>query len=92
MNLQLLSYNIRYGGTGREAALASVIGAAAPDLVVLQEATNPKVVERVAHDAGMTQWGSRAGHSLGFMSRIPVRAETVWRMVPAGKRWGVLYL
>jgi endonuclease/exonuclease/phosphatase family metal-dependent hydrolase len=75
VNLQLLSYNIRYGGTGREVALAAVIGAASPDLVVLQEATNPSVVERVAQETGMTQWGSRAGHSLGFMSRIPVRAE-----------------
>lgn len=98
MNLQLLSYNIRYGGTGREAALASVIGAAAPDLVVLQEATNPKVVERVAHDAGMTQWGSRAGHSLGFMSRIPVRAEwhrprvsrhAFLEITPEGTAWRV---
>lgn len=39
MTLRLLSYNIRYGGTCREAALAAVIGAAAPDLVVLQDAT-----------------------------------------------------
>jgi endonuclease/exonuclease/phosphatase family metal-dependent hydrolase len=73
--LRLLSYNIRYGGTGHEAALAAMIRSATPDLVVLQEATNPQVVERLAADSGMTQWGSRAGHSLGFMSRIPARPQ-----------------
>jgi endonuclease/exonuclease/phosphatase family metal-dependent hydrolase len=98
VNLQLLSYNIRYGGTGREAALASVVGAAAPELVVLQEATNPGVVERVARASGMTQWGSRAGHSLGFMSRIPVRVEwhrprvsrhAFLEITPEGTAWRV---
>jgi endonuclease/exonuclease/phosphatase family metal-dependent hydrolase len=73
--LRLLSYNIRYGGSGREAAIASMVRAASPDLVLLQEATAPPVVERLAAETGMTQWGSRAGHSLGYMSRIPVRVE-----------------
>jgi exodeoxyribonuclease-3 len=74
--LRLLSYNIRYGGRGREDALAAVIRDAAPDLVVLQEATSPSVVERLARGAGMAGWGARDGHSLGFMSRAGVaRAE-----------------
>ena len=71
MILRLLSYNIRYGGRGREDALTAVIAAAAPDLVILQEATKPDVVERVARGAGMAQWGARRGESLGFMSRRP---------------------
>ena len=41
MTLRLLSYNIRFGGRGREQALAETIVAAAPDLVVFQEATDP---------------------------------------------------
>ena len=41
MTLRVLSYNIRYGGTGREAELLTVIRSAAPDLVVFQEATQP---------------------------------------------------
>ena len=57
MILRLLSYNIRYGGAGREQALTTVIAAAAPDLVILQEATKPGVVERVAQATGMAQWG-----------------------------------
>ncbi len=45
MSFKLLSYNVRYGGGGREPHLAAVIREADPDLVVLQEATDPRVVE-----------------------------------------------
>ena len=75
MTLRLLSYNIRYGGAGREAALAAVIRSCQPDLVVLQEATKPEVIEQVARAAGMPAWGSRRGNSLGFMSRLPVESH-----------------
>ncbi len=74
--LRLLSYNIRYGGTGREEALAGVIRSAAPDVVMLQEATDPGVVARVASLAGMTYWGAERGHSTGYISRIPVHGHT----------------
>jgi exodeoxyribonuclease III len=77
VSLRFLSYNIRYGGTGREAPLASVIRACEPDVVVLQEATNPLVVARVAEKAGFPHWGSRPGHSTGFLSRLPV-AHHAW--------------
>jgi exodeoxyribonuclease-3 len=72
VTLRLLSYNIRYGGRGRESALAAVINHTTPDLVIFQEATRPGVVERLARDTGMAVWGSRPGHSLGFMSRTPI--------------------
>lgn len=75
--MRLLSYNIRRGGRGREDALVAVIRATEPDLVVLQEATMPAVVEHVAHATGMAAWGSRQGQSLGFMSRRPV-ARAQW--------------
>jgi endonuclease/exonuclease/phosphatase family metal-dependent hydrolase len=39
---------------------------------VLQEATLPDVVERLARAAGMTVWASHPHHSVGFMSRIPI--------------------
>ena len=77
MTLRLLSYNIRYGGRGREEALATVIGAAAPDLVIFQEATRPDIVERLARATGMPRWGARRGESLGFMSRGPL-AHVAW--------------
>jgi exodeoxyribonuclease III len=72
VTLRFLSYNIRYGGTGREAQIASVVSACAPDVVVLQEATDPGVVARVAERAEFAHWGSRQGYSTGFMSRLPV--------------------
>ncbi len=99
MILRLLSYNIRHGGAGREDALAAVIANASPDVVVLQEATNAAVVERLAQGAGMAQWGVRRGQSLGFMSRRPL-LHVEWHrprlsrhafleIVPEGGAWHV---
>jgi exodeoxyribonuclease-3 len=70
--VRLLSYNIRFGGRGREAELAKVIRAAAPDIVLLQEATDAGVVARVAEAAGLPRWASQPAHSTAFMSRLPV--------------------
>jgi exodeoxyribonuclease-3 len=99
VSLRLLSYNIKHGGSGREQPLAEVIRQASPDLVVVQEAERPKVLEQLAHDTGMAQWGVRRGQSLGFMSRVPV-AHVDWHqprvsrhafieIVPAGSTWRV---
>ena len=82
--MKLLSYNIRYGGAGREDRLAAVIREAEPDLVMLQEATNPRVVERVAQATGMNIWAAHAGYSLGFISRVKVSSHE-WHW-PAGTR------
>lgn len=70
--MRLLSYNIRHGGAGREAAIARVIKACRADLVLLQEATRPESVERIARLAGMATWRSYGRQSLGFLSREPV--------------------
>jgi len=72
VTFRILSYNIRHGGIGREQPIAAVIASIAPDIVVLEEATRPDVVERLARDTGMEQWSARAGKSLAFMSRKPV--------------------
>jgi exodeoxyribonuclease-3 len=73
---RLLTYNIRRGGSGREAALADVVAACRPTLVVLQEARVPGVVERIAAAAGLPYWGARDGESLGFLSAVPMRRAT----------------
>lgn len=94
--MRLLTYNIRHGGHGRIAPLASVINACAPDLVLLQEATDPGNVERLAEATGMADWKAYGGQSLGFLSRQPV-AFSKWtrprisrhafiEIVPAGER------
>lgn len=71
--LRVLSFNIRYGGAGRESQIASAIASASPDVVVLQEATRPAVVAEIARQAGMPHHGAQAGRSLAFISRTPVR-------------------
>ena len=71
--MRLLSYNIRFGGVGRAQQIASVIRECDPDLVILQEATRPNVVEAIANAAGMKHWGAKPGYSVAFLSRIEVK-------------------
>lgn len=78
MALSVLTYNIRHGGVGREAPLAAVIRSAGADLVVLQEAIVPDVVERLARACDLPHWQARAGYSLAYLSRSPV-AACAWR-------------
>ena len=74
MVLRLLSYNIERGGVGREQAIADVINRDHPHIVVLQEASRPDVVARLARATGMAHSGAHRGRSLGFLSRFPIRA------------------
>jgi exodeoxyribonuclease-3 len=79
--LRLLTYNIREGGIGRAEQIAQVIKAASPDVVALQEARNPPVVEQIARLAGFKHWGSKLGHSTGFLSNAGVVGHA-WRHPP----------
>lgn len=94
--MRLLSYNIRYGGARRVDAIARVVGRCRPDVVVLQEATRPAIVEELAAKTGMREWRSYARQSLGFLSRERVE-HAAWHrprfsrhafveIVPAGGR------
>lgn len=94
MKLKLLSYNIRFGGRGREEWLATVIRRADPDLVVFQEATDPAVIGRLAQATQMPHWAAKSGHSIGYISRLeiahhewhyPVRSKhSFLEIVPVG--------
>ena len=79
--MRLLTYNIREGGVGRAEQIAAVIRAASPDVVALQEARDPVVVERIASLAGFGFHGSRRSHSTGFLSNVPV-VNHGWRHPP----------
>ena len=72
MMFRLLTYNILHGGTGRVEAIAQVINAVAPDLVLLQEATDAANVERLAEATGMEDGRTFQRQSLGFLSRKKV--------------------
>lgn len=84
MTFKLLSYNVRYGGGGRESQLASVIKDADPDFVLLQEATNPRVVERLSAETGLKNWAANEGRSIAYLCRVPVKRH-VWHR-PRGSR------
>jgi endonuclease/exonuclease/phosphatase family metal-dependent hydrolase len=79
--LRLLTYNIREGGVGRADEIAEVIKAASPDVVALQEARDPAIVERIAELAGFRFYGSRRSHSTGFLSNVSV-LNYGWRHPP----------
>jgi endonuclease/exonuclease/phosphatase family metal-dependent hydrolase len=72
VTFRLLTYNIWVGGVGRVDALARVINDCAPDVVLLQEATRPAVIEQLAATTGMADWRAFPRQSLGYMSRRPV--------------------
>jgi exodeoxyribonuclease-3 len=84
VTFKLLSYNVRYGGGGREPQLATVIKDADPDLVVLQEATDPRVVERLSAETGLKTWAAHQGRSVAYLSRVEVRRHEWHR--PRGSR------
>jgi endonuclease/exonuclease/phosphatase family metal-dependent hydrolase len=70
LDLRILSYNIRFGGRNREKLLVHVLQSTSADLVVLQEASDPMVVESLARNAGFPIWASKRKWSLGFLSRL----------------------
>lgn len=91
-----MTYNIRRGGSGRAEFIAAVISACEPDLVVMQEATRPGIVESIAERTGMAEWRAYERQSLAFVSRRAV-AHAAWHrprfsrhafieIVPEGER------
>lgn len=88
MIVKLLSYNIRFGGRKRESQLAEVIRAAAPDLVVFQEAIDPDVIKRLAAATELPFWAARREHSIGYLSRLET-SHHEWHY-PAGAKHSFL--
>src|SRR5579884_2011982 len=74
---RVLSYNILLGGTQRVEQLAAIIRSAQPDIVGLVEATNPLVVEELAHrlDMQFSLTGRARGAwdwNVAALSRLPI--------------------
>jgi endonuclease/exonuclease/phosphatase family metal-dependent hydrolase len=68
--MRLVSYNILDGGEGRADPLAEVIESQRPDIVVLVEADNPVVVERIAGRLNMdVAAGAGKRHGAAILSR-----------------------
>lgn len=88
MILKLLSYNIRFGGRGREARLADVIRAVSPDIVVFQEASDPVVIEKLAQATELPLWAAKPAHSIAYISRVKI-SHHEWHY-PVGARHSFL--
>ena len=88
MIVKLLSYNIRFGGRRRKDQIAEVVRAAAPDLVVFQEATDPNVIEHLATTTNLPFWAARREHSIGYISRLET-SHHEWHY-PAGAKHSFL--
>ncbi|MEZ4736792.1 MAG: endonuclease/exonuclease/phosphatase family protein [Caldilineaceae bacterium] len=88
MIIKLLSYNIRFGGRQREDRLAAVIRAVNPDLVVFQEAIDPRVIARLAKATALPHWAAQRDHSIGYISRLEI-AHHEWHY-PTGSKHSFL--
>lgn len=73
--LRLVSYNIRFGGGSRLAFIGAVLASLQPDVVLLQEATDPIAVDRIAKAAGLGHVYRRPGWSVAAASREPLRGH-----------------
>lgn len=83
--MRIITYNILDGGEGRADPLAEVIEAQRPDVVVLVEADNLAVVERIAGRGNMDFiMGPGAKRGGAILSRWPVRS-TVNHALLAGE-------
>ncbi len=71
--MRIVSYNILNGGEGRADPLAEVIAAQRPDVVVLVEADDPAVVQRIAGRLKMDYIHAPAGsHAGAILSAWPM--------------------
>jgi len=74
MSMRILSYNILDGGTGRTAALNSVIAGQKPDVVGLVEAEDKAVVEDLAGRLGMDFVHAPGNYKASaLLSRLAIR-------------------
>lgn len=73
MQFRVLTYNIHFGGRGRETEILQTIRHLSPDVMLLVEASNEKVVESIALELGLDYRISNQGKAkLAFLSKIPI--------------------
>jgi len=82
--LRLVSYNIRFGGRGRDGLIADVLGKLDPDVVVFEEAYDLKVLDSIAGRLNMHEVLGRPEHSVGAISRVSLD-QAEWRTYRRGR-------
>lgn len=84
--LRVVTWNIRRGGRRRRALLADVLRDLAPDLTLLQEATDPGVVESLAGAVGASMLIGAAGRSVAVLGGERLGpAEARWHTLPGAR-------
>ena len=85
VTIKLLSYNIRYGGVGRDQYLAAMIDECKPDLVVFQEATRPQVIKPFWATSRVL-WTQQPGLMRLFLTQAAIRTQRMemlrWKETP----------
>jgi hypothetical protein len=71
VTLRIATYNVRFGGAGRKASIAAVLTSLVPDVVVLQEATDPSTVAWIGREVGLAHVVALPGRSVAALSREP---------------------
>lgn len=79
-----MTYNILNGGLGREQTLLEVLRYVQPDVAVLQEVRNPRLMEDWARSLGMQAVipGGRSLFRVALLSKFPVVSWRGFRPFP----------
>jgi endonuclease/exonuclease/phosphatase family metal-dependent hydrolase len=83
VTLRVATYNVRFGGAGRKASIAVVLRNLAPDVVLLQEATDPSTVAWIGQELGLPHVVAVHGRSVAALSREPI--DTIWHELGGGR-------
>ncbi len=83
MTLRVASYNLRFGGIGRKAAISASLASLRPDVVVLQEATDRPTVEWIGRKLGLDHVVAESGRSVAALSRLPL--VSAWHEIGNGR-------
>jgi exodeoxyribonuclease-3 len=67
--LRIASYNIRFGGGDRIGRLIAVVRALSPDVLLLQEATDPRAVARIGAGTGLAHVATAPGWAVAALCR-----------------------
>lgn len=82
--MRIVSYNIRFGGGRRLPYLGRVLEDLEPDVVLLQEATNPTSVDQLAERSGLRHVLRRPGWSVAALLREEPHGHR-WHRPPRGR-------
>ncbi len=91
MTLRLVGYNIRFGGRRRKMAIAAVLERIRADIVVLQEATDPTVVDALGSALDLEVVATAQGASVAVLSRSRVE-DVTWGQLRPGRAFVSLRL